>query len=178
MIEHLRSSGQQDILQELEHWQRLGGICIEKCHLLLEDIAERARAATGLEVIFHDSTQPHQPGLWDGFVRSVYVLALSTPVESTYVPDVSIAGSLSLLAVAGRFETDWSFTLAWVPSAQQAQVQATHERLIEDRRRSDYVRQIDVLAGQIARTSNVLSNELTQFSSQPRIPGRCSHCPE
>ncbi|MHB9090942.1 MAG: hypothetical protein ACYC7H_05945, partial [Chloroflexota bacterium] len=77
VIQHMTTWNKRgEIVGLLANWQKVGGEGVQRCHQLWLKILEDAERETGLRTLFTSSVGRPEPGLWDGFARSIYMLVL------------------------------------------------------------------------------------------------------
>jgi len=176
VVEHIKSSGQGELAQGLREWEVLGGLCLKKCYELSEEIKERAEEETRLKILYTDTSNLSQEGLFDGFARSVYALALS-PSEGWDYERANPDSDPSVLRLKEKGWPSREWHLAWLSLEHFDRLKDTHKRLVKEYRKSPVAKDIGKLVDEIATLNEELSKGLMAFSKEEIIPGNCRECP-
>ena len=165
IMEHLRSSRRERILDILKAWQSICCKSIVDCHRLRGDIQKEAEKQTRLVTI----ADRGQRGLLEGFSWTIYRWSLCNDREEDYKV-VSKLHDLCLL--------HWgTHNLAWIRDDEVERIKYIHRRLIGYYQRVSTT--LEILEGKKRLTllTKSLCHSLDKFASLEILPGKCHLCP-
>ncbi len=175
VIEHLRSSRRQHILDKLDQWQRIGGRCIVHCHDLRINIQNDAEEQT--ELIHMPDVG--QLGLLEDFSWTIYRFALSNEKK---VEEEKNEEEKEEYDVINRHDylclLRWrSWNLALVENNEVDRIKDIHRKLLLHYQKLSTT--LDILEEKVdlEQLEGLLRDRLHKFSGIQVIPGKCLDCP-
>ena len=168
VMEHLRSSGEMDLLKKLEGWRRRGGECIKECHTVLTSIEGDAQRQSGMAEV----PDTGQRGLLREFSWRVFSWALSDTDEEPCHIIAGEMGGLCLLHDRG------GSNLAWIRPDEVNAVQSLHLKLRKKYRALPFSNEIFKMKAELDTLEESLTQGLDRFAKEEVVPGKCSLCPD
>ncbi len=168
VMEHLRSSGHEELLRKLEQWQRLGGNCVVECHRLQASTRELARRRTKIEKEL--DTGQWARGLYEGFWWTIYSGGFSDAIEEREYIIASEHDGLCLLhELRGN-------NVACIRPDEVEIVRVRLRELKREQEKIPLVREILKIKGKMDRLKEELSQKLKNLAESDITPGKCSEC--
>lgn len=168
VMEHLRSSGEMDLLKKLEGWRRRGGECIKKCNTVLTSIEGDAQR----KFVMAEVPETGQRGLLRAFSWRVFSWALSDTDEE---PCHIIADEMDGLCL---LHDQGGSSLAWIRPDEVDAVQSLHLTLRKKYRALPFRNEIVKMRAELDTLKESLTQGLDRFAKEEVVPGKCSLCPD